>query len=511
MPAQWPRRIAIIGSGFGGVCVGIQLKQAGIDSFTIYEKASGLGGTWRDNTYPGAACDSPSFAYCYSFEQKTDWTRKWSGQAEILGYLEHCADAYGLRPHLCFGTEIASARFDEEGSLWRLRTTAGEEIEADVLVSSVGQLNRPALPDIPGLERFQGPCFHSARWDHTAALAGRRVAVIGNAASAIQLVPELAKEVSRLYVFQRSANWMLPRLDRAYSDTAKRIFGRLPWLARLYRWWIWSMFELRWPLFRRNEWLARRVQRFAEAHIEQEIPDPELRRRLVPDYPIGGKRILISDDYYQTLRKDHVELVTGGIDHLTEDAIVTADGRSIPVDAVVLATGFQTTDFLAPMHIEGTGARSLEKDWQHGPRTYLGITVAGYPSFFMTYGPNTNLGHNSIIFMLECQTRYIVSCIRMLFDRDLDSMDVRRDVMEAFDESTQQELAKTVWAATPRSWYKNAAGRITNNWSGSTTRYWWRTRKVDLADFELRLRARKAASTDTTAAHDTDRPAAAAG
>jgi cation diffusion facilitator CzcD-associated flavoprotein CzcO len=507
MPAP-PPRIAIIGAGFGGVCVGIQLAKAGIRSFTLYEKAPALGGTWRDNTYPGAACDSPSFAYCYSFEQKTDWTRKWSGQAEILGYLEHCAERWGLRKHLRLGTEIASARFDEERSLWRLRTTAGEDIEAEVLVSSVGQLNRPALPDIEGLARFRGPCFHSARWDHTAPLRHRRVAVIGNAASAIQFIPELAKEVSRLTVFQRSANWMLPRFDRAYRETTKRILTRLPWLARLYRWWIWAMFELRWPLFRGNEWLARRVQKVAEEHIEQEIPDPELRRKLLPDHPIGGKRILISDDYYQTLRKDHVELVTDAIDHLSEDAVVTRSGRAIPVDAVVLATGFQTTDFLAPMHIEGTGARTLEKDWQAGPRTHLGITVSGYPNFFMTYGPNTNLGHNSIIFMLECQTRYIVSCIRTLIDRDLASMDVRRDVMDAFDARTQRELARTVWARTPRSWYKNAAGRITNNWSGSTIRYWWRTRKLDLADFELRARPRKV---EPVAAARADRPAVAAG
>jgi cation diffusion facilitator CzcD-associated flavoprotein CzcO len=509
MPDATPPRIAIIGAGFGGVCVAIQLAKAGIRSFTLYEKAPRLGGTWRDNTYPGAACDSPSFAYCYSFEQKTDWTRKWSGQAEILGYLEQCAEKWGLGKHLRLGTEIASSRFDEERSVWTLRTTAGEEILAEVLVSCVGQLNRPALPDIAGLERFRGPCFHSARWDHTVPLAGKRVAVIGNAASAIQFIPELAKEVSQLFVFQRSANWMLPRFDRAYSETTKRIFTCFPWLARVYRSWIWAMFELRWPLFRGNQWLARRVQRYALAHLEEEIPDPELRRKLVPDYPVGGKRILISDDYYQTLRKPHVELVTDGIDHLSEDAVVTSQGRAIAVDAVVLATGFQTTDFLAPMHIEGKGARLLEEDWQDGPRSYLGISVAGYPNFFMTYGPNTNLGHNSIIFMIECQTRYIVSCIRTLVDRDLASLDVRRDVMEAFDAATQQELAGTVWAATPRSWYKNAAGRITNNWSGSTIRYWWRTRKLHLADFELRARARTAAPAAGSSSR-ADRPAAAA-
>jgi cation diffusion facilitator CzcD-associated flavoprotein CzcO len=483
-----PRRIAIIGAGFSGLCLGIQLKRAGFHSFTIFEKAGRPGGTWRDNTYPGAACDSPSFAYCYSFEQKTDWTRKWSGQDEILGYLDHCVEKYELGPHLRLGVEIASARFDEERSVWTLRTRSGEAVEAEVLVSGVGQLNRPSLPDIEGLDRFRGPCFHSARWDHEAVLDGKRVAVIGNAASAIQFVPEVAARAERLYVFQRSANWMLPRQDRPFTETEKRRFGRHPLLARLYRWWIWASFEARWPVFLRNEWLSRRIERVALEHIRQEIPDPELQKALVPDYPIGGKRILISDDYYQTLRQSHVELVTRGIDHLSEDAVVTSDGETIPVDAVILATGFKTTELLVPMEIEGRAGRTLQKEWEGGPRTYLGITTSGFPNFFMMYGPNTNLGHNSIIFMIECQTRYIVSCIEQILERDLATMDLRRHVMEAYDEKLQRELERTAWAATPKSWYKNEAGRITNNWSGTTTRYWWRTRKVDVSVFEMRKR-----------------------
>jgi cation diffusion facilitator CzcD-associated flavoprotein CzcO len=489
-PERGPRRIAIIGSGFSGLCLAIQLKKAGIQSFTLFEKADRLGGTWRDNTYPGAACDSPSFAYCFSFEQKTDWSRKWAPQAEILEYMEHCAARYDLLPHLRFGTEIAGGRFDAGRGVWQLRTTAGESIEAEVLVSGVGQLNRPSLPGIPGLGIFAGPCFHSARWDHDVALDGRRVAVVGNAASAVQFVPQIAERARRLFVFQRSANWMLPKRDRAYSEREKRRFARHPWLAKLYRWWIWASFEMRFPVFRGSRWLSRRIRHLAEQHLRAQVQDPELAESLVPDHPVGGKRILISDDYYQTLQRSDVEVVTAGIDHLTRDAVVTKDGRTIPVDVVILATGFETTSFLAPMVIEGRDGRLLATEWKDGARAYLGIAVSGFPNLFIMYGPNTNLGHNSIVFMIECQARYIRDRIRQLDAEDLAWIDVRRDVMEAYDERLQSELSRTVWAATSHSWYKTADGRITNNWSGTTVRYWWRTRHADLGVYE---RARRAA------------------
>lgn len=484
-PQAAQRRIAIIGSGFSGLCLGIQLKRAGIHSFTIFEKAAQLGGTWRDNTYPGAACDVPGFAYCFSFEQKADWSRKWAPQAEILEYMEHCARQYGLMPHIRFKTEIAGARFDAEQGKWNLRSAAGEEIAADVLVSAVGQLNRPFVPHIPGLDRFRGKAFHSARWDHDYALAGKTVAVVGNAASAIQFVPQIAPIVRQLYVFQRSANWMLPRGDRAYSEREKRRFARYPLLARLYRCWIWLQYEMQWPLFRRNRFVAKHVTRLAEESMCEHVTDPGLRDVLTPDYPIGGKRILISDDYYQSLGRENVGLVTSDIDRLTESAVVTRDGKTRPVDAVILATGFESTSFLAPMEIEGLNGRSLQVEWNEGARAFLGITVAGFPNLFLTYGPNTNLGHNSIIFMIECQVRYIIDCVEQLVARDLKHMDLRRDVMEAYNARLQEELRATVWAATGKSWYKTADGTITNNWSGSTVRYWWRTRKADLGVYTL--------------------------
>jgi len=482
------RRVAIIGAGFSGICLGIQLRRAGIESFTIFEKADRLGGTWRENTYPGAACDSPSFAYCFSFEQKTDWSRKWAEQPEILAYMEHCARKYGLLPHIRFEAEIASASFDSERGVWRVSGVAGEEEEFDLLVSGVGQLNRPSLPEIPGLHDFQGECFHSAQWNHAVDLAGKNVGVVGNAASAIQFIPRLAGEVKQLSIFQRSANWMLPRGDRAYSEAEKRRFARHPWLARLYRWGIWASFEARWPLFRRNRFLSRRVSKLSAEKMREVVEDPGLQEELVPDYPIGGKRILISDDYYQALNRDDVEVITGGIDHVGEREVFLPDGRRVPVDVLVLATGFQSTSFLAPLRVHGLEGRSLETEWKDGARAYLGLTLSGFPNFFMMYGPNTNLGHNSIIFMIECQTRYIMDCIHRMDAAGLQWVDLREDVLEAYNTRLQRELADTVWSDTPRSWYKTAAGVITNNWSGSTIRYWWSTRKANLGLYRQRAR-----------------------
>jgi cation diffusion facilitator CzcD-associated flavoprotein CzcO len=484
-------RIAIVGSGFGGLCMAIRLKQAGIDTFTIFEKASRLGGTWRDNTYPGAACDSPSFAYCYSFEQKTDWSRKWSPQPEVLGYMEHCARKYDVLRHIRFDTEIAGARFDADAGVWRIRTTAGETVEAEVLVSAVGQLNRPATPEIAGLDGFHGVAFHSARWRHDVDLAGKDVAVIGNAASAIQLIPQIAPVVRRLSVFQRSANWMIAKNDRAYGAREQRRFARFPALARLYRWWLWATYEMRFPVFRQNALMSRKITQLAEEHIREHVADPALQRALVPDYPIGGKRILISDDYYQALVRDNVDVVTSPIERVTADAIVTRDGRTVPADVIVLATGFETTSFLVPMRIEGPDGRVLEDVWRDGAEAYLGITVSGFPNFFMLYGPNTNLGHNSIIFMIECQVRYVLDCVRALAARDLAWIDVRPEVMRAYNARLQSALERTVWAKTGKSWYKRADGRITNNWSGSTVEYWWRTRRADLDRYHLEARARR--------------------
>ncbi len=487
--AEQPPRILIIGAGFGGLCMGIQLKRAGIESFTILEKTDRIGGTWRDNVYPGAACDSPSFVYCFSFEQKTDWSRKWAPQPEILDYIEHCARTYDLHPHIRFGTEVATARFDADAGVWRVRTTSGDDLEAEVLVSGTGQLNRPAYPALAGLEDFAGVTFHSARWRRDVDLRGKRVAVIGNAASAIQFVPQIAPSVERLVIFQRSANWMIAKNDREYGALERWIFTHVALVARLYRWWLWFGYESRFPIFRRNRLLSALVTKYADRALCEHITDPELQRVLVPDYPIGGKRILISDDYYQTLTRPNVQVVTAPIERVRADGIATRDGASFPVDVIIVATGFESTSFLAPMHIEGTDGRSLNDAWAAGAEAYLGISVAGFPNFFMLYGPNTNLGHNSILFMLECQVRYVIECIQALASRRLKSLDVRPQAMQAYNAWLNRLLDTSVWARTGKSWYKRADGRITNNWSGTTVEYWWRTRRVDWTAYREEQRA----------------------
>jgi cation diffusion facilitator CzcD-associated flavoprotein CzcO len=477
------RRIAILGAGISGLCTGIALKRAGIHSFTIYEKSDKLGGTWYDNSYPGAACDVPSPLYSLSFEPNPDWTRMFSPQPEIQGYLARTAEKYGLLSHIRFGTEISGASFDEAAGTWRLRTAAGEALEADVVVSGTGQLNRPHVPDLPGLGDFEGTQFHSARWNHRHELAGENVVVVGNGASAIQFIPEIAARVKQLTVLQRSANWVIPRNDFAFSERAKQRFRRYPALLKALRWFVYWQLELRFFGFFRDSWLSRRLEKGARDYLEAQIADPALRETLTPDYPIGCKRILISDDYYQSLCRENVRVVTSPIERILPDGVRTADGRVHPADTLIFATGFETTSFLAPMQIEGLGGRKLEEEWREGAEAYLGVAVAGFPNLFLLYGPNTNLGHNSIIFMIECQVGYVVRCIRELFGRDLAWLDVRREAQTRYNAELQRDLGKTAWAAGCSSWYKTASGKVTNNWSGFTVDYWRRTRRPRLSDF----------------------------
>ena len=378
---------------------------------------------------------------------------------------------------------MTHARFDAAAGCWRIRVAdehgGTREVEADVLVSSVGQLHRPAVPKLPGLENFAGTSFHSARWKNDVELAGKRVAVIGNGASAIQFVPAIAGETQHLSVFQRTPNWHFPRGDRAYTEAEKTRFSRVPLLARLYRWFIWARQELLFAVFERKPRAAGAARKRALDHLRAQIPDAALREKLTPDYPIGGKRILIDDDYYPTLCLENVSVVTEAIERIEPDGVVTADGERHPADVLIFATGFETTAFLAPMQIEGLAARPLEDEWRNGAEAYLGLSVAGFPNFFMLYGPNTNLGHNSIIFMLECQAGYIVRCLKHMQSHELLYVDVRPEAMAAYNWDLQTRLSATAWAHTPSSWYKNAAGRITNNWCGTTTEYWWATRRPD--------------------------------
>jgi cation diffusion facilitator CzcD-associated flavoprotein CzcO len=481
-------RIAILGAGAGGLCAAVQLQRAGYRDFTIYEKSEQVGGTWHDNRYPGAACDVPSHLYSFSFEAKTDWSRKFSPQPEIQAYFQHVAEKYQVLPRIRFGIEITSATFDEARGLWRLRDAGGQEHEAEILISGLGQLNRPQIPDFPGLESYEGARWHSARWNHDFDLAGKRVAVIGNAASALQFIPQIAPQVDRLFVFQRSPNYVIPRRDRAYTDREKRAFANVPGLERLYRAWIWLRLELNWFAFTPDTWLSRKIREWALQYLHAMISDPALRQALTPDYPIGCKRLLISDDYFQAMVRPNVELVTTPIDRIAPNGVTTSDGDTKAVDAIIFATGFDTTSFLAPLEIEGRSGTKLREAWKDGAEAHLGITVAGFPNLFLLYGPNTNLGHNSILFMIESQMHYIVRCVQELERRNAVWLDVRRPAMLRFNAEVQHALQKTSWSAGCGSWYKTASGKITNNWKGFTTEYWWRTRRPDFADYELRSR-----------------------
>ena len=477
-----PFRVAILGAGAGGLAMAIRLQKAGIP-FTIYEKAASVGGTWRDNTYPGSGCDVPSMLYSYSFEPKPDWSRKFAPQPEIVDYFEGVARKYNLLPHIRFNTEIAEAHFNEAEGRWRIRSASGEEFTANAVVSGVGQLNRPAFPKIEGLETFRGAAFHSARWDHAVDLAGKRVAVVGNGASAIQFVPEIAPKVDHLTIFQRTPNWCVPKPDRPFREWEKKLYRAVPALVRLQRWWTYLMLERNYLAFVQGSFFGKLFEKAALKELETYIKDPELRRKLTPDYPAGCKRILLTNDWYPALARDNVHVETNRIARVTENAVVTEDGTSHAADVIIYATGFESTDFLSPMKITGRGNADLNAVWARGAEAHRGVAVAGFPNLFILYGPNTNLGHNSIIFMLECQVNYIGQCIETIDRERLRYLDVKPAAMERFNRDLQQDMQKTVWAAGCSSWYKTADGRVTNNWSSFTAKYWWEMRHPDFEEF----------------------------
>ncbi|MCW5827920.1 MAG: NAD(P)/FAD-dependent oxidoreductase [Deltaproteobacteria bacterium] len=491
--------VAIIGSGFGGLCMAIKLKEAGFQAITIFEKADRVGGTWRDNSYPGAACDVPSHLYSFSFEPKSDWSRAFPEQSEILGYIDHVADKYNLRPHIRFRTEVTAAEFDEAKGLWRIETITGssenngsrgrhETHFAHVLVSACGQLNRPAYPDIPGLDRFEGVQFHSARWNHQHSLKGRKVAVIGTGASAIQFVPPVAEQAGQLHVFQRTPTWILPKPDRPYMNYEKRRFRKFPAWRETYRNWLYWSLEARFAALNQGSVLGEMVKRAALEHLDSQVKWPLLKKALTPDYELGCKRILISNDYYPAIQRPNVALITTPVERFTKNSVVDRDGRSYDVDTVIFGTGFETTGFLAPIRITGLGGQSLKEAWKDGAEAFLGVTVAGFPNLFMLYGPNTNLGHNSILFMIECQVHYAIQCIRRLVDRRLKYLHPDPDRQREYNEWVQAELKKRVWATGCHSWYVNEKGKNTNNWPTYTVSYWRKTRQVDFSAYRSEAR-----------------------
>jgi cation diffusion facilitator CzcD-associated flavoprotein CzcO len=480
--------VAVVGTGFSGLATAILLKQAGISSFVLLEKAGEVGGTWRENTYPGAACDVPSHLYSFSFEPNPAWSHAFSPQPEILEYLRHCARKYELLPYIRFHTRVVGAEFDEARGVWRVRTQSGPGVEARVLVLGNGALHLPTLPDIPGRERFQGLAFHSAQWRHDVDLTGKTVAVVGTGASAIQFVPQLAKQVGRLYLFQRNPPWILPRFDKAFGPRWHRRFARVPLLRRLYRAALYWNSEWHVLLFLKVSWLTRLVEWVSRRHLAKSVADPRLREQLTPRYRLGCKRVLLSSDYYPAVQRPNVELVTEGIESIGPRGVRTRDGVEREVDAIVYGTGFDVARYMAPLHIVGRQGRVLNELWHEAPRSYLGITVSGFPNLFMLMGPNTGLGHNSMIFMIEAQVRYAVQCIQALRSQDLRWLDVRPEVQDAFNDSLREKLGQTVWQSGGcRSWYQSASGQNGAIWPGSTLDYWLRTRQLHLGDYTVRF------------------------
>ena len=407
-------KVAVIGTGFGGLAAAVRLKQAGVRDLVLFEKSQDVGGVWRANTYPGAACDVPSHLYSLSFAPKADWSRRFAPQAEIHQYLRDVARDFDVLRHIRFGTEVLAAAFDDDSGTWRLTLPGGAEHEAHVLITATGQLSRPSTPAIPGLATFEGTLFHSAEWDHAHDLTGDRVAVLGTGASAIQFVPAIAPEVGNLTVFQRSAPYVLSKPDRAYRSRAQRAFARVPGLLRLSREGNYYSNELRSLGFNTEPRLLFAHRARYRRHLRQAVPDPELRAKLTPTDPMGCKRILMSNDWYAAVQLPQVEVVTDRIAEVRARSIVTADGAEREVDTIVLGTGFAATEFLAPMRITGRGGRDLHQQWKGGASAYLGTVVPGFPNLFVLYGPNTNLGHNSIVVMLEAQVGWVVQAVRAL-------------------------------------------------------------------------------------------------
>ncbi len=479
--------VAIIGAGFAGIGTAIKLRAAGVRDLVLFDRGDRVGGTWRENTYPGAACDVPSHLYSFSFEPRADWSRRFPPQREVLEYLEHCVRKYGVEPHLRLRTEVVRAAFDEERARWRIELRGGDVHEADVLVAATGQLSRPAYPRVPGLDRFEGVAFHSAHWRHDHDLRGRDVLVLGTGASAIQFVPAIAPLVRRLEVFQRSAPYVIPKMDREYKRWHHRLFARAPLVAKLFRAGFYAYFEtITTGFIGREPRLMLPLRLSHRALLRLQVRDRALREKVTPDYEMGCKRVLVSNDWYPALTRPNVEVVTERIREAVPEGVVTEDGRLHRADTIIFGTGFTANDFLAPIEVRGLEGRELNEAWREGAEAYLGMTVSGFPNLFILYGPNTNLGSGSIIYMLESQVRYVVDAVRTLGRLGAGAyLDVEPHVQDAFSAEIQERLRKTVWQAGCTSWYVTESGRNTNNWPGYMAEYRRRTRRVDLGDYRV--------------------------
>lgn len=476
--------VAIVGAGFGGLCAAIKLREAGNDNFVILEKGQDVGGTWNFNSYPGAACDVQSHMYSFSFAGNPAWSKRFASRGEIKAYIDSVTDRYRLRPFIRFGQEVHDARFDDASARWTLKTTGGDEIVAKYFLLASGPLHVVSMPGIKGLEKFKGKVMHSAQWDHAYDLTGKSVASIGTGASAIQYCPEIAPQVKQLHVFQRTPAWVVPRDDRAYLGIEKKAFTLFPALRKLHRARFYWSNEAR-LLGAFNPQVAKVLEAVSKLMMRIQVKDPVVRAKLTPDYTIGCKRVLISNKWFPMFNRPNVELVTDGVREITETGIVTKDGRERAVDCLIMGTGFVVDPrlYMKSFPVIGLGGRDLRQDWKEASEAYLGTTVAGYPNMFQLVGPNTGLGHNSIIFMIEAQVNYIMGCMKLAEAKQADYVDVKPQVQEAFNARLQRDLQGTVWTSGCNSWYQQADGKNTALWPYSTVKYWLDTRKVKVDDY----------------------------
>jgi cation diffusion facilitator CzcD-associated flavoprotein CzcO len=482
--------IGIIGAGPGGLALGIMLSRARFDNFTIFDREDGVGGTWRINTYPGLACDVKSHLYSYSFDLNADWSRLWSGQPEILDYFQRCADKYGLRPHLRLSTGVKAAQWDPDSLLWCLTTASGEQHHFNVVVSAVGLFTRPLLPDLTEEEPFTGTLMHSSRWDHSIPLDGKRIAVLGTGSTASQLIPELAKVADTVYSVQRSPTWILPKPDRHYTQRERWLFAHLPFAKKLYRARLWLRSESNIAVIEHGSEKTEQFKAVALGLLEKTVDDEDLRRKLTPEHPMGCKRLVFSSDYLPALTQPNVEVVTSPARSLRAGSLVTDDGTEREVDLVVCATGYAAADYLAELDVIGEHGVTLREVWRDGAHAYLGMAVPGFPNFFMLYGPNTNVGSNSVIFILEAQARYIVRALRYLRRRGKGYVAVRPTALAEFVAKIDRWMVGTVWTTQCSNYFRAPNGRVVTQWPRSARTFWGMTRRFRPSDFRFTAPAR---------------------
>ncbi|MBD8607452.1 NAD(P)/FAD-dependent oxidoreductase [Aeromicrobium sp. CFBP 8757] len=477
--------IVIIGTGFSGMGMAMKLRAAGRDDFVVLEKADDVGGTWRDNTYPGCECDIPSHMYSFSYELNADWSKSFSGQREIHEYMRGVADEQGIRPYIDFGVEVTGASWDESRQRWTVRTASGDDYEARFVVAGVGGLHIPNVPEITGAETFAGPRFHSAQWDHSVDLKGKKVVVIGTGASAIQFIPIIAQDVASLTVFQRTPPWVLPKKDKPTPEWRKKVFATVPGAQRAYRDLLYWGLEARAIAFNGHLNVLPFAEKIVKRHLEKSVPDPELRARLTPDYRLGCKRVLQSNTYYPTFTRDNVELSTDGVREIVPEGVVDAHGVLHEADVVIYGTGFHVIDAFDYLDIKGRGGVDLASQFREGGvETYMGMMVNGFPNLAFMLGPNTALGHNSVVFMIEQQTKFVIRLLDEMDGLGAAAAEPTKQAQTAFNEEIQRLVEKGIWTQGGcTSWYLDSHGKNRTIWPKFTFQYWWETRKVNHPDF----------------------------